>query len=503
MHRVVVIGDSAMWGQGLRQQQKYVFKYVEELKRQGFKYHLDSHDFLAHSGAIIGDLSTSEPLTSEGLPSILAASNRLDYSVYAPEVPTDYPSIYKQVSDVTNPKSVKLLIFNGGINDINMQSAAELDAEKFKKLVYKNIEQVSRTRFFKFLNKINITFSNARIVFVGYYPALSTKSGLPAIDYKMNLDIVFNQYFDMKVPHYFLALRKWQDIKQQALELSQGFLLHSSLQIARFNSLKNANILYCPSGFQEENAIYANGESYVFAPQDSTDTAVTNGRKFYCGLEYEFSARHINDSLLGLDYQALIDEDLAYLMCSQANLLHPNTAGSNKYVRQMHKIVTPLIGEFSLKQTLGQMTKREHSIRKVTSKFKRKPIKSVLELLDMRLISTIIVQFDFILQVAWSDFNFAEAVDFDFGWGKTRIAIPYLGGRASNFRRLGVLDLGGRRLINEINKLQIYLPLFQDSLEFKLHLKLFANGYEMAEGFLEKDSFIRQGSRMTWKTMIV
>ncbi|RTE54783.1 SGNH/GDSL hydrolase family protein [Arenibacter aquaticus] len=502
MRRVVVIGDSSMWGQGLREDQKYAFLYVEKLREQGFDYELDPKDFLAHSGAIIGDFGP-EALTSEGLPKLLATSNRTDHSQLAPEVPTDYPSIYKQVADISDPESVSLLVMNGGMNDVGMMSAVNTDAEHFRKNVHKNIRQVAKTRLKKLMERIVKTLPNAQIVFVGYYPALGPKSRLPMQFYQLvgaasglvgNIGVI---------PAFLLANDKIEDFKRQALELHQGFQVQASLQIAEFNSINKTDVLFCYSGFEEKNAIYGSGVSFVFAPLDSSDPIVHEGRRVYCRIAYDFDTTHLNDTVLSFDMEELSKEEIAYVICTQAYLLHPNEQGAKRYAKSMEKIVTPYI-KFSLRESLSQITNGQLSIRQATSKFRfhKHAVTKIKMLRELCWLHTIIVQFDLNLQVAPSDPDiFPSEGLFDLGWGQERLQLSLLGPN-THFSKYAIMECHGERKMNEITQFQIFLPLINPTIVFRLNLKLFANGYELARSELAHDSFVKRGDFLTWRVMI-
>src|SRR5512143_1544595 len=98
MSRMVALGDSVVWGQGLEPGEKFSSLVQAALD-------IDSCTLLAHSGATIGvGVDTTEP--------------PLDG-----EVPTWYPTILQQCAAFTDsPETVDLVIVNGGINDVEVRT---------------------------------------------------------------------------------------------------------------------------------------------------------------------------------------------------------------------------------------------------------------------------------------------------------------------------------------------------------------------------------------------
>ncbi len=78
--RVAAVGDSVNWGQGLKRpfswnnlenEEKYIFKCVDWLRKEGVESKLDQADFLAHSGAIIGELNDKKYEASNDLKAVV------------------------------------------------------------------------------------------------------------------------------------------------------------------------------------------------------------------------------------------------------------------------------------------------------------------------------------------------------------------------------------------------------------------------------------------------
>lgn len=177
--RILALGDSVMWGQGLLDEDKFshrVSKWLCEQRgggtcrnKEDVQLHVE-----AHSGAVIAepkkgsrDEKTEERFTREVAP-----------VRYYGEVNNAYPTVGGQIKlarrhyekNSIPPSEVDLVILNGGINDLN---AATLLVHK---LFGGNVtERVNR--YFApmpgILEQVAETFPNARIVVTGYFPLVS------------------------------------------------------------------------------------------------------------------------------------------------------------------------------------------------------------------------------------------------------------------------------------------------------------------------------------------
>src|SRR5438270_2761966 len=95
--RIVVLGDSVPWGQGLEPAEKFHALVQAAIPNS-------ESSLLAHSGATIG---VGVPLTEAQVDG---------------EVPTAYLTILQQCGAFDDaPETVDLVIINGGINDINFR----------------------------------------------------------------------------------------------------------------------------------------------------------------------------------------------------------------------------------------------------------------------------------------------------------------------------------------------------------------------------------------------
>jgi lysophospholipase L1-like esterase len=155
--RMVVLGDSILWGQGLLPAEKFSTKIQQWLSLElGRTVTLE---VLAHSRAVIipDDLKDAIPAKPG-------------------EVPNKHPSITAQAKQVLSAESVNLLILDGGINDMGAQKILsplhlfDLDWIKSQAALY--CGEMEKLLQLTILPR----FAQATVVVTGYYPLVSEQS---------------------------------------------------------------------------------------------------------------------------------------------------------------------------------------------------------------------------------------------------------------------------------------------------------------------------------------
>lgn len=163
--RILVCGDSAIWGQGLEDHQKYSALVHEFLRAKwhGYGFDIERHT-PAHSGAIIGN----------------GIASGMELAI-DPEVPVSDPTIFHQVIQYRDKPAeaadVALLLLNGGANDVNFRRIIDptIDADNIRESTIRHCYE----DMLALLTQCVQIFPNARIVVTGYYPIISGQT-LPA-----------------------------------------------------------------------------------------------------------------------------------------------------------------------------------------------------------------------------------------------------------------------------------------------------------------------------------
>jgi lysophospholipase L1-like esterase len=148
---LVVFGDSATWGQGLKREHTYSYSIANHYKLQ--------EQMIAHSGATIGVGDGQSGPTAD------------------PEVPLARPTILQQVASFTgNPDEVAVIILDGGINDVDVRFI--LNPINSPKELRARTLRYCQDDMLTLLKEVTDKFrrSDLRIVVTSYFPILSSKS---------------------------------------------------------------------------------------------------------------------------------------------------------------------------------------------------------------------------------------------------------------------------------------------------------------------------------------
>jgi lysophospholipase L1-like esterase len=156
--QMLVIGDSIMWGQGLREDEKFSARvkcWLQERIDREVKVHVE-----AHSGAIISGNSAARPR----------------FTASSGEVNLTYPTINDQLDsaiqfykgDRTSPS---LILMNGCINDIGVKNllAASTPLEDLRALTSKRCGE----DMYALLQRVRNSFPESQVLVMSYYPIVS------------------------------------------------------------------------------------------------------------------------------------------------------------------------------------------------------------------------------------------------------------------------------------------------------------------------------------------
>jgi len=180
--RMLVLGDSVMWGQGLADEHKFSYlvrQWICEQRNSGNCQDKDDVQIHveAHSGAVIAKPEKDNQKKEEDRFTRTNSPIR-----YPGEVNNVYPTVWGQVDlahryyldNSIPPEEVDLILVNGGINDMG---APSLLAPKLLGFLAGNINDFARKYceddMKLLLEKVANNFPNARIIVPGYFPLVS------------------------------------------------------------------------------------------------------------------------------------------------------------------------------------------------------------------------------------------------------------------------------------------------------------------------------------------
>ncbi|MFN2492515.1 MAG: hypothetical protein ABR501_06490 [Pyrinomonadaceae bacterium] len=158
---MLVLGDSIMWGQGLKLEQKTWWRvkcWLQEKTGRAVREKIQ-----AHSGAVIA--ASSRPPSR--------------FRSHDGEVNLPFPTVNEQVDDALefygeNRSKVNLILVDGCINDIDVSNL--LNAAATLNGLREQISQRCGTGMHDLLLRINNGFPRAYIVVTGYYPIISSST---------------------------------------------------------------------------------------------------------------------------------------------------------------------------------------------------------------------------------------------------------------------------------------------------------------------------------------
>jgi lysophospholipase L1-like esterase len=291
--RIVSIGDSIIWGQGLLPNEKFDWLVQQALLPQ----HPEgvTLESLAHSGAVIGATGVS------GTPQV-------------GEVPASRLSIIEQCDSYANsPDTVDLVLMDGGINDVGVASILNpfalippLDAR---------VRHACHDGMLVLLRKVAAKFSKptCNIIVTGYYPILSAKSDPLGVIKLISL-------FGIAVPGF---LDRDLDVINPVVNRCEAFFTDSTQQLKQ--AIVQANdprIAFVSPGFTDANSAFVPGTSLLWGVTLDDDMSPQDPVA---------AARHPLCDIAHPDPLQILDREICY----RASAGHPNVQGAAQFGRQI------------------------------------------------------------------------------------------------------------------------------------------------------------------------
>jgi lysophospholipase L1-like esterase len=156
---MLVLGDSIMWGQGLKTPDKTWWRLKNWLQEKTGRQVREKIE--AHSGAAIDAPPGAEPFTSDDG----------EVNLLAPTINEQVDNARKYYGD---PSQVDLILVNGCINDVDVRNL--LDAATALDQLDVSVKEKCGGRMQSLLHRITREFPNAQIVVPGYYRIVSQLS---------------------------------------------------------------------------------------------------------------------------------------------------------------------------------------------------------------------------------------------------------------------------------------------------------------------------------------
>ncbi len=316
--QMIVIGDSVIWGEGLRELDK-IHSLVEA-------YEISKHPSMtvyktvrAHTGAV-----TSWNVSISG-------------TVEDGDIPQDYPSVQQQEDDLASQPGaqyVDLVLVTSCANDVGFDSF--LDPLASKAIITSKVKYSCHDDMYQFIMSLTNKFPAATIIVAGYYQGLSIYSD-PAM-YSSIVGVMYglsNNKGDFPAQLGDIIVGTSPLNKVILADNSAYFASQANMQLQNaVNEVNAANLIAFPSlptrvffadpGFGPTNAANTGSTSWVFGlagippilePTDS----------------YEAKTRRMN--LCQSLYNSNVSVD--YTFCKLASTGHPNETGAIQYFNAM------------------------------------------------------------------------------------------------------------------------------------------------------------------------
>ncbi len=175
--RMVAIGDSIMWGQGLADSAKFT-SLTRDALRTALNVDVELTSF-AHSGAILRGTTGVLPAVSQQEPLGFDQNALLTPG----EIPNSFPTILHQLNvqgaaPAVKRNEVDLVLIDGCINDVGVMTI--LNPQSTSSAV-RAAAQTKCAPMATVLTRVHALYPAARIVVTGYYPIVSPLSDLTAL----------------------------------------------------------------------------------------------------------------------------------------------------------------------------------------------------------------------------------------------------------------------------------------------------------------------------------
>lgn len=327
---MLVVGDSLIWGQGLREEQKFYHLtrqwIADELMGSGGEVNLNVK---AHSGSTI-KLDPDENAA-------LKRGNLNGDQAFHPEVNVSFPAIDKQIesaiADYPEPGDVDLIMISGGIPDVGV--AKIINPLESNKKLRERIDLYCRGHMTEVLSDAAISFPNAAIAIIGYYPIITRHTPMKRIVNDI-LELYNVPGWAKPLVNNPLKRNLWRLWKGKMIKRSEIWHAESTkafqLVVAELNrSGGRQRAVFVPSPIEEKTA-FGTADSLLF-------TVARRGRP----ADPEGTVRVAECRPALSDLRKKTDLKYSTRFCELASVGHPNIDGSKAYAESIKIALKPLL----------------------------------------------------------------------------------------------------------------------------------------------------------------
>lgn len=390
MHRILALGDSVVWGLGLRDQDKFVKKVATTLVQRGMVDETETV-CLAHAGAIIGSGRTTP---YSGTANKKPTYDEERHYIYG-EIGQRYPDIFTQLKIAKYERDYRnyicqteqfnihsheehkeevdallrngwepdLIIMDGGMNDLNPFSImfpfnlSEFNdlrnnrdvtrlLDRFDRLSTENnlramMERAFGNRLCRLLKEVIAAYPNAKVVVTGYFPVFTANSlrGMQAASWAL---IVY-LYMRMLSPSLTNTARARALIisflslvgRRKLIDRWQLFNEeHERLMRRSIDELNSQNVFLAKPNWGPDNGIYA-PDNWLF------EWEVNDGLQLASAKDPKENERNN-----AFEFYADSRPDMSWSnkrrragRTSRASFAHPNAKGARKFHDEIIRVI--------------------------------------------------------------------------------------------------------------------------------------------------------------------
>lgn len=329
----LVVGDSLIWGGGLREEHKFYTLTRNWLQTEIFagKRPVNMKN-KSHSGATL----TLHPEEAAAM----AKAGQDEGKYYPPEVNVSFPSAKKQIDMAAaeygqaNLGSVDLIMISGGLTDIS--TAGILNPNGDNEQLKRDVEKYCQGSMLEVLRRAGEVFPNATIGVVGYFPILSPKTNSGRLFNGMLEAYGFPRLFKPLANNPLVRPILFKKMKKKAMVRSRIWIadsdLHLQAAVNKFNAESGKpRAVFIKGPVTEENCFETpNTLLSRMGKKGRVDDVLYDERKAQC-----------NDALPELKKTTGIEYPLRF--CEIASVGHPNIEGAKAYAESIKAVLRPIL----------------------------------------------------------------------------------------------------------------------------------------------------------------
>lgn len=295
---MAAIGDSVMWGNGLRDRQKFSTITAETIEKETGKKVVSM--VYAVSGA---EIVPPDPVT-------ICEGNCFG------EAPTGVTPIIFQVDQIESPEALDLVLLDGCANDVGLPAIMSPLTDPVD--LSSNTVEFCETEMIGLLRKMRSAAPNAPIVVTGYFEFVSSESlELGAEELAIIQGVARDDLEGIEDPLMALV------VNSVVFDATARASLNLAVSTVNNDRTDDPPIMFADPAFGDDNSVFAS-DSYLWNLVSNEELGET------LGLDLRLFPE---DPLLDARVQQCLEPDVIpdVVSCVYGSLAHPNPAGARAY----------------------------------------------------------------------------------------------------------------------------------------------------------------------------